>query len=867
MGDAVNLAARMEQNAPPGGILISHDTYRHVRGVFDVLPQEPLVVKGKREPVQTYLVQREKPHAWRKGMRGVEGIETRMVGRDAQLLILQDTYLDAIEESGARVVTILGEAGVGKSRLLDEFDNWSELRPEHFWFFKGRASLAAQTVPYQLIRNMLAYRFDILDSDHPATVLGKLRRGMSGILGEDRADLVGQLAGFDCQAAGSEAVQALLGSPNFRQLASAYFVQYIRGMLQELPLLILLEDLQWADDSSLDLVARLVAEIPAAPLLIVAAARPTMFERRPNWGEGQEAYSRLELKPLSTRASRALVAEVLQKVPQLPQDLRELVVESAEGNPYYVEELIKMLIEDGVIVRGEPHWQVQLDRLAQVRVPPTLTAVLQARLDALPQEEKAVLQRASVVGRLFWDHVVGELAEDSVEREELGHLLDALRERELVFQREQSAFADAREYTFKHNILRDVTYETVLRKLRRRYHAQVAHWLEAHAGERLGEYLGVIAGHYELAGEAAKAAGYLRRSGEEAYRVSAFRDARDTFHRALKLLPPEQAAQRRAILVFLGQAWIRLGDFAAATASLEDGLARARAAGDRQIEAAALNRLGEVAWRQGDWGTAQRHLQDGLAVARDCGDTAGQALATQHLARVSWLGGQNEQAERWAQESQRLYEQTGDRQGLMAARNELAIIAMKRGELENATRYFADNLALARDMGDRLRIAQALNNLGEVAREQGAYDEARAYYEECQAIDEEIGEKTGLALALGNLAMVCIAQGQDDAAWDYARQSLQENVDMQDMPHALADLASIAHLKLRAGQPERAAELLGLALRHPATHSEIEHDSRAVLAELREALPPEQLEAALARGAKFDLDEVVGEILAGSSND
>jgi tetratricopeptide (TPR) repeat protein len=161
-----------------------------------------------------------------------------------------------------------------------------------------------------------------------------------------------------------------------------------------------------------------------------------------------------------------------------------------------------------------------------------------------------------------------------------------------------------------------------------------------------------------------------------------------------------------------------------------------------------------------------------------------------------------------------------------------------------------------------LRIAQALNNLGEVAREQGAYDEARAYYEECQVIDEEIGERMGLALALGNLGHVCIAQGQDAAAWNYVQRSLHENVDMQDIPHALADLGGIAHLKLRAGQPERAAELLGLALRHPATYSEIEDDTEAVLASLREALGAEELEAALARGAELDLEQVVAEILA-----
>jgi class 3 adenylate cyclase/ribosomal protein L40E len=315
MGDAVNLAARMEANAPPGGILISHDTYRHVRGVFTVRPQEPLIVRGKPEPVLTYLVEAAKARPWRKDVRGVEGIETRLVGRDVELLALQTAFLDAVDEAETHVVTIVGEAGVGKSRLMDEFDIWSELRPETFWFFKGRAASTAQTVPYHLMRDMFAYRFNILESDNAATVLTKFREGMAAILEPDRADLVGQLVGFDMQAAGSEAVQALLGSPNFRQLASAYFVQYARGLLAQYPMLILLEDLQWADDSSLDLVAQLVAEIPDDALFVVGAARPALSERRPYWGEGQAAYLRLELKPLSKRATRALVAEVLQKVP------------------------------------------------------------------------------------------------------------------------------------------------------------------------------------------------------------------------------------------------------------------------------------------------------------------------------------------------------------------------------------------------------------------------------------------------------------------------------------------------------------------------------------------------------------------------
>ena len=862
MGDAINLAARMEQIAPPGGILISHDTYRHVRGVFDVQAQTPVVVKGRTQPVQTYIVQRVKPRAWRMATRGVEGIETRMIGRDAELLILQNAYRDTAEGAETRVITVVGEAGVGKSRLLDEFDNWIELLPQTIWYFKGRAAATTQAVPYNLLRDLFAYRFDIFESDSPATALAKFRQGVAGILAPERADLVGQMVGFDFEAAGSGAVSALLGSPSFGQLARAYLVQYVREMVRRQPAAVFLEDLHWADDSSLDLVAHLVAEIPKANLLVLGAARPVLFERRPHWGEGQAAYSRLELRPLSKRATRALVTEILQRVRQVPEALRELVVEGAEGNPFYVEELIKMLADDGVIVREEEAWQVQLERLAEVRVPPTLRAVLQARVDSLPWDEREVLQRASVVGEVFWDGLVGDLLADVGDRSEVTDLLRSLRQRELVFRRERSALAGVNEYVFKHSMLRDVTYDTVLTKTRRRYHAQVARWLEVHTRERRGEHLSLIAGHYELAGDTAKAADYLRRSGEEAYKVSAYHDATGAFKRALRLLGDDLRAERARLLVALGQAQMRISDLATTHESLHRGLALAQALGEQAVEAEALIGLGEVAWRQGYYDTAGQHLEAGLAAAGKCANLVGQARATQHLARVAWLRGQYDESIRLAERSQALYGQIGDRQGLAAALNELGAAAWFQKDFDRSRRWWTDSLTLCQEVGDRRGTASALNNLGEVARGQRAYEEAYAYYQQARAIFREIGDRVGAASAVGNLGTMCVERGQHGAAWGYLRQGIQECASIQMTPRLLCCLAQAARLRARAGQPEQAAEWLGLALHHPASDSDTLYDAKTALDDLRRVLPPDRLDATLARGATLDLETVVAEILA-----
>jgi ABC-type oligopeptide transport system substrate-binding subunit/class 3 adenylate cyclase len=554
MGDAINLASRMERNAPSGGILISHDTYRHVRGIFDVLAQEPLAAKGKAQMVQTYLVQRAKPRAFHRPSRGVEGIETRMVGREAELKHLQEAFHTAMKDRELQMVTVSGEAGVGKSRLLHEFDMWAELLPEQFYYFKGRASAELQNQPYGLIRDLVSFRFQIQDSDTAAGVWEKLEEGVRlALSGDENSDkepqiamqayFIGYLAGFEL--GDSPHPVGIRNDPQqLRDRALAHLVAYFRDMAGQFPVLILLEDLHWADDSSLDALNHLVLALREQPVMIVSAGRPELYERRPHWGEGLSFHWRLVLEPLCKWDSRRLVDEILQKLTEVPQTLRELIVAGAEGNPFFIEELVKMLVEDGVIVKGEEQWRVDLSRLANLRVPPTLIGVLQARVDRLPLEERTVLQQASVVGRLFWDRAVARINASTGEGIDEAKVIDhlsALRSREMIFQRETSAFADAREYIFKHALLRQVTYESVMKRVRRAYHGLVADWLLEQSGERAEEYTGLIADHLELAGRAVEAVEYLWGAGDRARGLYAHQEAIHAYERALVLLKGQGA--------------------------------------------------------------------------------------------------------------------------------------------------------------------------------------------------------------------------------------------------------------------------------------------------------------------------------------
>jgi class 3 adenylate cyclase/tetratricopeptide (TPR) repeat protein len=556
MGRAVNLAARLESAAPPGELLISHYTYRHARGIFNVEAHGPLQAKSFEEPVAVYLVRSAKPRAFHVLTRGVEGVETRMVGRETELKYLQDALLTAIEESEGQLVTVVGEAGVGKSRLIYEFQNWFELLPQAIRLYQGQAKLETQHIPYSLLRDLFAYRFQIQDSDPLEALRRKFEQGIMPAfeshpipLDQDefpdqaQVHLLGQLLGFDFSH--SPHLNGFLqDSQALHNRGLMALETYFKALCRKGVVVILLEDIHWTDESSLDAIRRLARLTPDLPLLIVCLARGQLYEQRPYWGEGEHFHTLLDLRPLSKRESRQLVNEILQFVDQVPLELRELLVSGAEGNPFYLEELVKMLIEQGVILTGEfdslgvERWHVATDKLAQVELPTTLAGVLQARLDSLAVAEKRILQQAAVVGRTFWDQLLAHLySHDNGKQDgrELADVFQVLRGKELIYRHEQSAISGAVEYTFKHDLLREVVYETVLVKERKRYHGLVADWLQENSGERLGEYYGLIGEHLERAGRVKRAIQSYKQAGEHALNTYANQEAESYYRRALAL--------------------------------------------------------------------------------------------------------------------------------------------------------------------------------------------------------------------------------------------------------------------------------------------------------------------------------------------
>lgn len=876
IGDTVNTASRLEHAAPPGQVLISHETYSQVRGLFETQPQEPLAAKGKTELLRTYLVRRARPRSWRTVTRGIEGVQTPLMGREVEMTALQNAFQALLTVSRSRRIVLVGEPGVGKSRLLNEFEGWLERQPGARLMLRGRATAEIQTTTYGLLRDVFANYCDIREADSAAVALVKFRAGMNEFLEPRKADLVGQMIGFDFS--GSRAVQNLLGSASFKRVASGYLMGLFHLAAASWPTILLLEDVHWADDPSLEFIENLLSEVATGRLLVICLARPALFDRHPNWGMEQaveQDSTRLELNPLAPEDSRALVDAILQRVENVPADLRELVVTAAEGNPYYLEELIKKLIDDGVIVTnsdaapdaGQGSWRVVPERLAGLRLPPTLFGMLQARLDSLPARERQVLQQASVVGREFWDATLAYLEHKgslpsgdnlTSHSQELETALQFLGEREMVFRRESSTFEGTQEYFFKHNALREVAYETLLLKMRRSYHAQVAAWLEATAGERLGEYLGLIARHYELAGDARRAAEYLRRQGEEISKVNAYRSAAGVFLRALELLPETDIAERANLLERIGSAYSMDGENFKAGEYLQQALDLAREHGYPEVEVAALNSLGRTALELGDYEQSETALRQALSLARQLGDRPNAARALRNLGVIIWQWGQIVEGRRCAEESLAIYRELEQPQGAAEALNLLGVIGNTGStDTSESIQHFQEALEIFRQIGDRRGEGTCLNNLGDAGWRSGDYRSARNYFEQALEIARETNDRHSVALALLNLGLVSVRLEFYREAWEYLLQALYDSLALGFIANVLWVLTGLAEWYKQTGQAERAVELLGFALNHPANNVEIKETALPLLESLHLLLPEDKFDGAQQHGRSLGMEGIL----------
>lgn len=635
MGHAVHLAARMEQSAPAGRLRISEGTWGLVRGLFVAAEQPPLLVKGSEAPLRTWLVDAVAAGAEPSVQRGIEGIRAPMVGRDGELAQLL-ALAEASRRSGSsRVALVQGEAGSGKTRLRQELLQALGLQEGAPGLLQARAAPSSPLQPFGLLRQLLARAFAGLDagaegdsdpertSEHTSESTSestRLVRGLGPWLAEP-ADvaLIGHLIGLDFSSA--PVVQAL-GPTALRTRAFAALRAALLAQARQAPLLLVFDDLHWADDASLAFVRTLLA--PAdAPLLLLLLARPALAEREGGFElpPAPQALA-LALQPLAGGSDGALLDALLQPLPEPPPQLKAMLLARAAGNPLFLEALVRMLADDGVIDTRQRPWRVHAERLQALRVPPTLVGVLQAQLDALPPLQRQTLQAASIVGTPFWPGALLAVAPGP----QTLPALQALEQRALVVRR-----PGGDEYTFAHQLLHDTTYGTLLKPQRRQGHAQVARWLvsgqergqergpargqdSAPGPQALAEYLGVAAEHFERAGDNEQALDYWQRALFDANRRFAHEASLQFLARALDQ-PALQDAQRRYALMSMRFTKLDFLGRAEAQASREALAAFAEAEDDDAMRADELAHRMLAADHQGDPRLARELALQVLAAA------------------------------------------------------------------------------------------------------------------------------------------------------------------------------------------------------------------------------------------------------------
>jgi class 3 adenylate cyclase/tetratricopeptide (TPR) repeat protein len=818
-GDAMNLAARLQSAAPPGGILISHDTYRYVRGVFDVTPRPPLTVKGKSEPLQTYLVRRAKPRPFRSITRGVAGIETRTVGREAEMQALQNAYLRAYGGHSMVWAQLLGDPGVGKSRLLEDMNDWLDLREETFRLLRARAFPDDANQPFALVRRMWFDRFQIAEDAPLAQAEAKWVERFKEFSGQDEneepAHALGLLVGLPFSD--SPHIGAMRSDPTqVKGRALVVSRELVRAVRRQYPLVVLLEDLQWTDLASWDyLVEVFLGEGTGNEpngLFILGAARPDwcppqelveLFKTSLPDEKGTEKWGlSIPLAPLTDQATRELAKEIFQRVEAVPEQILGQIVERSEGVPYYTEEIVNWFVDHAILDTRGVQWRFFPEKLKEQPLPATLQHLLLTRLSSLTQPERAALQRGAIFGRRFWTGGLEALGVDGG-AEVLGHL----QPRGFVEAQPESAFQGDTEWSFHQNLLQEVTYESVLKRERLALHKVAAGWLERQARQagRLEEFAGLLGDHCERAGELSAAANWYMQAGQRAMNQGAPREAVGFYTRAIELLPPVDRERRWLALLGREDALTVLGEAEPSKADITALLELARSFNDDNYLAEACLRQAALCMRTGDYTTFDQAAREALAAARLCGSEPIEAKILALIAVVNIDRGDKPTAIHNSEKALQLARRLGDENVLLIVIMRAAACYSQTGDIKRGVPLLLEQIELGHHLGNRAVESQGQGNLGDFYMKLGQYKPARSIIEQSRTISEALGARRMLAYNQMTLGELFLATGDLRKARQLFEQALQEISPSQDLLGKSCILVDIGRVLLAMGDTPGAA--------------------------------------------------------------
>jgi class 3 adenylate cyclase/tetratricopeptide (TPR) repeat protein len=692
-GDVVNTAARLESVAPTGAIVVGEATYRATKTIFDYEQLQPVKVKGKAESIRIWRPIAPKS---RYGIDVAPASTTPFVGREDELELLKRTFTRARRENSVQLVTLMGEPGVGKTRLIRELFGYTDgLRELQYWR-QGRCLPYGEGITFWALGEIVKAQAGILESDPPEEARPKLRAAIRSVIDQEQeadwvearlAPLIG-VGGLEA-AGGAERVQSFSG-----------WRRFIEALASNRPLVLVFEDIHWADRSMLQFIEYLVEWTTDVPLLVVCSARPELYERYPGWGGGKRNATTISLPPLTDREISQLISALLPA--SIPRDVYDLILERAGGNPLYAEEFARMLSDQESMER-DPN---KVLSAADIRFPDSLQAIIAARLDTLTQERKVLLQDASVIGKVFWSGALafmsGRAEVDVIEG------LHELARKELVRPSRTSSVKDQVEHSFWHFLIRDVAYGQIPRLARASKHRMVAEWTERLAGERVADHAEVLAYHFGEALDLSRAAGDDEGSRALEEPTRRFRVLAGDRAAGLDLARSEEH-YRKALELFAP------GD-----------VGRTRV----------LARAAEVAARSGRFAEAERDFDEAIAEFKELGNLVGAGDAMARLGNLLWFRGETARSREVTRAAIQLLEEQAPGPELANAYVQEAGDRLERGILDDAIGWAEKAIALSEEVGANEQMAYALGVRGTArtyAGDLGGADDVR------QALELSLG--------------------------------------------------------------------------------------------------------------------------------
>jgi class 3 adenylate cyclase len=806
-GDAMNLAARLEQQANPGDVVVGETAYASVRDLVTAKSLGRLDLRGHEAALTGWRVTSVADEVGRP--RGVPGLQAPLTGRDDELSLLLDAGRHAIHERKAVLFSVLGTPGVGKSRLVREAV--ARMEADGAIVVRGRCLPYGEGITYWPAAEVVRELAGIPSDATPAEARERIAE-----LAPDK-----QVAQRLAQIVGVAEVGGAADAGGDHELAWGMrrLVEHVAGT--RAPLVLVFEDIHWAEPPLLDLIEYLATWVRDAPVFITCTSRPELLDNRAGWGAGRMEATRIMLEPLNEQESRALLGALLT-VDDLPASLRQRVLDRAEGNPLFVEEVVRMLIEEGLVEREGDRWLAKREA-AEVHVPDSVEALIRARLDTLPAPERGVLQAASVVGRVFQQSAVAAIAPEAGDGHAAlqRHLEEAVL-RDLI---SEERAPDEPTYRFRHILIRDVAYSTLPKARRAELHRAVADWLRAWAGQRIDEFVEILAYHLEQAvrlrrelgsdvtpAERDEAITALETSARRALVRDDARATRGFAERALAL-GPAPGTQRMEIEWLLADAHRRLNNFREAGEIGSRLEKEAEAAGRKDLQGrAVLARAGDL-WlslETTDFEAGMAALRRARELLTDAGDDRYLLDVLELMGYGGWWHGQLAESEEAWSEMRRVAHENGWLSREAEALSLVARVPYYQNDVETGMRMVIEARELAMRGTSRLSRARVERRLGAWGEESGlpgvenSDAEAERLLASAAAVFEEFGDREELNIALVHLGDIRMRQERFREALAYYQQGLAAV--MEHGGYRSETQRRVAEALLELGDVERAAQ-------------------------------------------------------------